>query len=426
MLLKKKFHVLLLIVLFCLPGCSQDTMVLDSQLFIAVDPHMPFPVRITYSHGVLQPNHLSREAQEGIVRKSYDKWKQRYLVPVSAPTSKNQQYRITAGRTKRSKSFSEGLGYGMMLVVYMAGYDPNSQIIFDGLLRFVKDNPSNINTGLMAYQVPAPLNRRNSAFDGDADIAFALLLADKQWGSSGSVNYRKEAIKRIDALFNGVVGKDTFLPMLGDWVDPDGPKYDQFSVRSSDIIPTHFRLFGTVTSNPLWLRVVEQSQSVIDVIQKEFSPVSGLVPDFITGSSAGVWSFRPAKGNFLESRYDGQYFYNAARVPWRLGADALLFGDRTSLTQVRRMAEWVVNTKKFQPDDIGPGYYLNGKRLNNVSYLSKAFIGPFGVAAMTIGSGQKFINKTFDLCAKLQQDYYEDSIGLFCLLLLTGNCWLPQ
>jgi len=74
---------------------------------------------------------------------------------------------------------------------------------------------------------------------------------------------------------------------------------------------------------------------------------------------------------------------------------------------------------------MGPGYRLNGKRLGNDKYVSKAFIAPLGIAAMATNEHQNFVNKIFDLCTTLPQDYFEDTIGLLCLLLMTGNCWLP-
>jgi endo-1,4-beta-D-glucanase Y len=424
--LKKQLLLLTLVFVFSMPGCSQEIKTAGFPSIDSVPPQIPFPTRMTYGKDVLHPNHLTKDEQDDLVREAYRQWKKKYLVMVSGKNSSETQYRITAGSMKRSKSFSEGLGYGMMFAVFMAGFDQEAQPIFDGLLRFVNNNPSSINKKLMAYQVPVPRSQRDSAFDGDADIAFALLLADKQWGSSGPVNYRKEAIIRINALFDTVVGKESFLPMLGDWVEPDGHQYNQYSVRSSDILPSHFKLFASVTSNPKWLLVDERCHAVIDAIQKQFSPISGLVPDFIIGTSDTVPTFKPAPPNYLESKYDGQYFYNAARVPWRLGADALLFADRSSQIQVRRIADWVVNAEGTDPSKIGPGYYLNGRRLSNSTYLSKAFIGPFGVAAMNIKNSQTFVNQVFDICSGVQQDYYEDSIGLFCLLLMTGNYWLPQ
>ena len=41
---------------------------------------------------------------------------------------------------------------------------------------------------------------RNSATDGDLDIAYALLLADVQWGSIGEINYRGEAERTLEAI----------------------------------------------------------------------------------------------------------------------------------------------------------------------------------------------------------------------------------
>jgi hypothetical protein len=101
------------------------------------------------------------------------------------------------------------------------------------------------------------------------------------------------------------------------------------------------------------------------------------------------------------------------------------YKDPVSLEQVKRIGYWVVQKSGGKPSNIGPGYKLNGRRLSNEKYLSKAFIAPFGIAVMATGDHQTFINHTFDLCVKMRQDYFEDTIGLLCLLLMTGNCWLP-
>ena len=47
---------------------------------------------------------------------------------------------------------------------------------------------------------PTPDGKSYSATDGDLDIAFGLLLADKQWGSAGAINYLAEARKVIAAI----------------------------------------------------------------------------------------------------------------------------------------------------------------------------------------------------------------------------------
>ncbi len=63
---------------------------------------------------------------------------------------------------------------------------------------------------------------RDSATDGDLDIAYALLLADVQWGSAAAVNYRQEAERTLEAIVQHTVDPATHLTLLGDWVAPDG------------------------------------------------------------------------------------------------------------------------------------------------------------------------------------------------------------
>jgi endo-1,4-beta-D-glucanase Y len=389
-------------------------------------PAKPFPVLSTYSQGIVTPNHLSRKRQNALVAQVYDRWKANYLVEISEKGNLPLLYRIAAGKKDRKRTISEGQGYGLMLSAYMAGYDPSAQEIFDGLFRFVKQNPSRIEPLFMAYQVPIAKERRDSAFDGDADIAFALLLADAQWSSSGELNYRNEALQRINALSTRTLGRNSHLPMLGDWVEQDGNRYNQYSIRSSDLLISHFKIFGVVTENNRWKDVVSHAHDAIEQMQSAYSPDCGLLPDFFVRSGTLAVSYKPAQSKFLESRFDGNYYYNAARVPWRLITDALLFNDQHSFLQVQRIGRWALQVSRADPASIGPGFYLDGKRLRNEDYLSKAFIAPLGTAAMTVKDAQQFVNKVFDLCVSTDQDYYEDSIGLFCLLLMTGNTWIPE
>ena len=406
-------------------GCSTHSPTDYTLPPDTVTPRLPFPQSNKYDPSILQPNHLSSKEQADLIRHVYDNWKHTYLYAVNTniPTL---SLRVSAGKKKYKLSYSEGIGYGMMLVAYMAGHDPSSQTIFNGLFRFAQQNPSRIVKQFMAFQVPVQTIRRTSAFDGDADIAFALLLADKQWGSDGLINYRLEAHKRIDALLSSVVGRTSKLPLLGDWVDQAGQKYNQFTVRSSDFMISHFRVFFAATANIQWQEVIDASQQVIRSLQKNHSAQTGLIPDFIVGSPSDIPLFRPAPPHFLESRYDGSYYYNATRLPYRIGIDAILFKDRTSRTQLNKIANWLLSKEGGDPTQVAPGYHLDGKRIGPYAYPSKAFIGPFGIAAMINKNGQHFVNRSFDLCISLPQDYYEDTLGLLSLLLMTGNHWQPH
>ena len=94
---------------------------------------------------------------------------------------------------------SEAHGYGMLITAHMAGHDPKAKAYFDGLYRYFRAHPSKINPELMAWkqgdtgQAVVNVGGVDSATDGDMDIAYALLLADRQWGSDGEINYLAEA-----------------------------------------------------------------------------------------------------------------------------------------------------------------------------------------------------------------------------------------
>jgi len=387
----------------------------------------PFPQHIRYAPGTIRPNHLGAREQDKIVADMYDRWKKKYVVPVKNKKSNGPtMYRVTGGRRKPRHTFSEGQGYGMMIVAIMAGHDPRAKSVFDGLWAFARAHPSRIDGRLMAYKVPAPRNQSNSAFDGDCDIAYGLLLAHRQWGSAGVINYRAEALTMLDALLSSVIGPDSRLPMLGDWVKTNGRRYHQRTVRSSDIVPGHFRAFARAGNPDAWLQVLAASQAMVALIQSEVSPSTGLMPDFIVPRSRSDPRPKPAPRYFLEGTHDGRYYYNAARVPWRIGTDALVNGDPLSLAQTRKMAAWIVKATSGNPRLIKPGYRLDGRPLRAKPYFSKAFVAPFGVAAMTNPELQEFLNRTFDLIKNSAQDYYEDSLGLLCMLVMTRNFWDPK
>jgi hypothetical protein len=44
-----------------------------------------------------------------------------------------------------------------------------------------------------------------------------------------------------------------------------------------------------------------------------------------------------------------------------------------------------------------------------------------GVAAMTVPSQQQWLNAIYEAVYRAHEDYYEDSVTLLCLLVMTGN-----
>src|SRR3954468_24955839 len=185
-----------------------------------------------YVPGTLRPS-VSQATQDQALQKYYDFWKKNFLTTkcgsgTYAVLSKDADHSFVA----------EGEGYGLTISAMMAGQDTQARSIVDGILKFVKAHPSVNNKDLHAAEQDAnckSVNGSDSATDGDLEIAYGLLIADKQWGSdTGTYDYKAEAIRVINAIKRSEVNNSTKLPLLGDW--GDDAEYRNSS-RSSDWMP---------------------------------------------------------------------------------------------------------------------------------------------------------------------------------------------
>jgi hypothetical protein len=148
------------------------------------------------------------------------------------------------------------------------------------------------------------------------------------------------------------------------------------------------------------------------------------MPDFIvlTGNDHTP---QPAPAEFLEGSNDGHFSYNAGRVPWRVGSDALLNNDAASRLIVQKISSWMEASANGDPANIRAGYDLDGNPLPDSDYFTTFFVAPMGVAAMNDPNQQEWLNAVYDSVYDTHEDYYEDSVTLLCLLVMTGNFWTP-
>ncbi len=381
----------------------------------ASTPTHPFPTHTLYP-GSISPSAYSPRQLDNRVLEYYRIWKKNYLVHTG------NYFRIAMDKKDKTRTTSESQGYGMLITAYMAGADSEARKIFDGLYRFVRAHPSSICKDLMSWEIPEKRpGHGDSAFDGDADIAYALLVADSQWGSNGAIDYKKEALRIIDAIMRCTIGKESHLPLLGDWVDQNGTRYNQYTARTSDFMLSHFRTFYRVTEDKRWLELIDACQHAAEDIQKLPENRTALLPDFIR-YDANRSSYLPAPRDFLEKE-DDSYYYNACRDPWRIGADALLNSDPRSRRIVRKMLYRIWHLSGRDPSNIKSGYRLDGKVIGD--YFSIVFAAPFGVAAKTDPNMQEYLDALYETIKKRHENYYEDSVTLLSLLLITNNYWDP-
>jgi endoglucanase len=84
--------------------------------------------------------------------------------------------------------------------------------------------------------------------------------------------------------------------------------------------------------------------------------------------------------NFIDSCNDGNYSWNACRVPWRLPLDYFLTGDSRAIPILTQLNTWIKTKTDEDPAKILTGYYLNGAEFSFGKHL--VFISPFAVNAM--------------------------------------------
>ncbi|MEK3684653.1 glycosyl hydrolase family 8 [Paenibacillus sp. FSL R10-2736] len=402
---KRKLHwkslMLLCLALFILPAGSA---------FAAVNK--PFPQHTTYTAGTIKPNNVTQTVMDNAVKTKWDAWKGAYLKP--AGTGKYYVKYNSDGET-----VSEAHGYGMLFTVLMAGYDTNAQTYYNGLYNYYTAHPSSINPYLMSWKQNSSFQNiegEDSATDGDMDIAYSLLLAHRQWGSTGSVNYLQAATSIINAIMDNEINQTQWTIRLGDWANSGS--YNT-ATRPSDFMLSHLKAFQSATGDARWQNVTDKTYTIINSLYTGYSSTTGLLPDFVVYSSN---TYKPAAANFLEDANDGHYNYNSCRTPWRITTDYLLTGDNRALSQLNQLNSWIKTKVSSAPGNIKDGYKLNGTTFG--SYNSGAFYAPFGVSAMTSSGNQSWLNSLWShTSGSAAEDYYEDSIKLFSMIVMSGNWW---
>lgn len=380
---------------------------------------------LSYASGAILPNHVTQSVRDQAVRDFYDAWKARYLAQVCG----TGRFVVLTNVGPGNLTVSEGHGYGMMLAALMAGHDPDARRIFDGMYAYFREHPTLVHSSLMAWNQSRSCRDAqqgdDSATDGDLDVAFALLLADKQWGSCGAVDYRSEALKVLADVKDGELDGTAQYTLLGDWVVPSDTTYYP-ATRTSDFMLEHFRSFAAATGDVAWSGLVDSLYQILGSLQTNYSPTAGLLPDFVVKP---LTTPQPAPAQFLEGPTDGAYDYNACRDPWRIGTDFLVSGDPRAKTAVQKINSFIRGATGDDPTNIKSGYQLNGSMSPGADYQSMAFIAPLAVGAMVDASNQSWLNALWDLVVNTPLSaggYYENTLKLLSMIVLSGNWWTPE
>ena len=261
----------------------------------------------------------------------------------------------------------------------------------------------------------------DSATDGDMDIAYALLCADKVWGSEGEFDYKTLAVDMINDIMTYEISQETFLPTLGDWcygIDESSDYYN--ATRSSDFIMSHFPAFYEATGDERWNYVYENTYTLINQGVDDYQ--TGLLPDFWIWDSE-TKEYSPAYSYLLEDVSDGYYGYNSCRTPWRIGADYLINENETAKKFAEAINSFIYEATNGQPANIVAGYNLDGT--NAVFYDDLCFVSPFLITAECCDNGEWEESLRKRIISRSRDCYFGDCIKMIVLLLYNDIYIVP-
>ncbi|HLI92481.1 MAG TPA: glycosyl hydrolase family 8, partial [Puia sp.] len=455
-------------------------------------PNRPFPQHNSYQEGTILPDHVSQEEMDDSVKSFYQAWKKHYILPAcregesyvwfegshgsnicvsegqgygmvivalmagfdsSAQETFDRLYRfykshpsttsphLMAWTQKKDCISLDGgaatdgdmdIAYSLLLADAQWGRHSNIPYRQEALAMIDAIRHQEINPYtyiVMEDNTGRPRSKdyydmRSSDFMPDHLRAFHEATGDPFWDTVITNNYRvfrylqntysPEAGLVPDFIKNIHISQDRLGAGPGQ-VATEGKKNDTSFVTGA----------GVRTANSLNPRARSAGSTPPNA---ESSDYPGTGP-FADGDPDDAHLFaQPVQPNYLESKFDGVYNFNACRVPWHVATDFLVSGDPRAAAFLTRINKWIQATTKGNPDNISAGYNLSGEDLPHRYFEALCFICPFAVAAMSSADNQEWLNRLWDYIQHFKMknfDYYDNTIKMLTMIILSGNYWTP-
>lgn len=378
---------------------------------LAFSQNFPFPMNengYKYPYGIVASNPDNSKIQSKFVAWDNTMYKE---------SSDGQYGRIRYDQ--EAYTVSEGIGYGMLIYVYMAN-ETNTQCQdrFDKLYAYYK-KWSNGN-GLMNWFINGfeSVKDYNAATDADLDVALALCLAAKQWEYSDKYVYADEAQSLLSKIYSKEVttknGYKVFKP--GDmWDNFSNPCY--FTVASVGVFDQAQEDLG-FSSTRDWASVYDGAHKWLELTQR-----NGLWPNW------AHWDGSLGCPNYTNA---DDYGWDACRTPWRVAWDYLWFGNTSSKGMIEKTLEFMDAKGILTGPNGKAGFYknLSASNYSGVTFNTDqpytgnnaAFIGAFASALMCDENMQSNLDSYHSTLKNRTDDpYYAPTLQILYLLTTSGN-----
>ena len=358
--------------------------------------NFPFPQNAVNPYGIMPSNRNHNDADT-----AYINWKNNHVTSQGAGG-----FRRVVWDTLKA-TVSEGIAYGMLISVNM-----NDKPLFDDLWNYYaahRDPDGFMIWILDSLGAPLVINGftigTGGATDADQDAAYALILANVQWGSSGTINYLAEAVSLVNKIYQYEIDSTYYLVKSGN--EPGGI----YRVNCSYFAPAYYRAFEYITGNTGWSSV---RAACYNFLAFRADPVTGLVPDWCLPNGAPMPPCPPP----YSCRFT--YYYDATRTPLRIAMDYIWNGEPLAYLYCKKVSMFA---QSQVAQNITDEYSIDGTPLG--SFHNNGFIGPFGVGTMATDiTMQSFSDSMYAENVNVfspRWNYYNSSLKMISLLMTTGN-----
>jgi len=380
--------------------------------------NLPFPQNATYPFGIkaATPNTTK-------IASLYNAWVNTFYKEGSATVNGATVAAARIDYDDPGVTVSEGVGYGLLIFVYMDGVtETNSfssstiQSKFDKLYNYYSawskyTYGSSGRKYLMNWKINgfSSITSANSATDAELDVALALLMAHKQWGSTGTINYAAEAENLLSAIYDKEVDGSNLLKPGDVWNDVKNPCYfETAALQLFNIAQTSIGF--TNTRN--WASVYSASNTFLST--KAQNTTTGLFPDWCSTSGTAV------------NNYGYDYSWDACRTPWRVAWDYVWWGSAEASTMSGRTSGWL-KSNNISASSSATGYSVTGTPLVT-SYQSPCFVGGLAASFMTNSANSTNLQTWYDQNLSLSPGaaagkiaYYGKTLQILYALTMSGN-----
>lgn len=319
---------------------------------------------------------VATQVTDSMMESAYDAWKAAFVVDCGGSHS------VDRGG---GSVVSEGIAYGMLLAANM-----DDRALLDGLWTFYNDHLDA--NGLMNWSMdvcaPPGDNTAGAATDAELDAAMALLQAHAAWPDGGYLAEAEGlAAKILEFETDDCDGRLTLRP--GDnW---GGCRGMENRINPSYFAPGYYRAFAYhfPTQAEQWNALLEGTYE--------------LYPGYAGAASDGPY---PDWSNADGSANGSGYYYDAARVPWRIATDYAWSGDPRAVTELERVQAFI---------DGKGGIPVSG--LDNNS----AFSGAFALAGVTDSAKLDGYVSAWMSAGGDDNPYFQATLRVIYLLLAGGR-----